>query len=249
MRAEAALQSALEQLPRPARPARPRSRCEPEAVRAARRRSATSRRAAGGAGRSARSSNRARPAWRARDQVDDARRTASLARQNLLPAARPQRRRHARSGLGTELRRRAPRRGPPGQRVPHHLLPARALAATAASTAVAQLDVVAARRAPCASASWRWSRRCARAVRELERIRKSVELQQQGRGGGRAAAPAGHPALPARAGLQLRRGGRGGQPGRWRAARSWACSPATRWRASSCCASPARWTWSRSSRP
>ena len=146
----------------------------------------------------------------ARDQVDDARRTASLARQNLLPQL------DLNVGVsavrdGHQLQQRHQHRRSARERLPQHVLRPGALergghqgrGPARRHVPRAHLPAAAARRGGGGAL------RGARAAAHPQERRAAEE----GRGGRRAAAAAGHPALPARAGLQLRRRGRGGQPG------------------------------------
>ena len=210
MRSEAALAGRAGALPLPARPL---------ARRAAR---AGGRAPARGRCRTRRS--RWRCWWRARsssrldlqetrDQVDDARRSASLARQNLLPQLD--------LNLGVSQGRAGPAlRRAPGARATRASTcssPPRtrwSAPRTAAGKAVAELELARAHARAARSASWRSRPRCARAVRDLDQIRKSVELQKTGR----SRSPQQQHRLATlryQRGLasQLRRGGRGGQPG------------------------------------
>ena len=179
----------------------------------------------------------------ARDQVDDARRSAALARQNLLPqldlnlGVSPHR-------PGPGLRLGLAHRRPARQRVLQRVLPAGALDGPSVNKARRRDRRDGAQRA-------RSPARVGDRVRGARgRARPGPDPQERraaedGGGGGPAAAPPGHAALPARPGQQLRRGATRRAAWCWRAARWWACSPATRSRAWSCCASPAAWTWTR----
>ena len=147
-----------------------------------------------------------------RDEVGDARRTASLAKQNLLPQL-DLNLGVTQFGTGTTYGNAFTFRRPAGQRLLLDVLSPGALERAAANRRWPSSTSPRAS-ARCGRGSSRWRRRSAPRCASCERIRKSIELQRKGGRGRRAAAAAGHPALSARARLQLRRGGRGGQPGR-----------------------------------
>ena len=155
--------------------------------------------------------------------MDDARRTASLARQNLLPQL-DLNLGVSQLGLGPSFGDGLAHRRPARQRLPVQRPTRSSARAASANRAVAELDLVGARSAPCSQRELEVEAEVRAAVRELEQIRKSVELQQKAvevAEQQRRLATLRYQRGP---GLQLRRGGRRGQPGRWRAARSSACS-------------------------
>ena len=158
-------------------------------------------------GPSSTASSSRRPGTRSRTRAA----ASSLAKQNLLPQLDANLG-FSRLGGGPAFSRRLePRRHPHHVRL-HHLL-SRSSARRTRPTGRSPSSTSPSRERALHQRELDVEAEVRSAVRELERIRKSVAAAEAGGRGGGPAAAARHPALPARPGLQLRRGGRRGQPG------------------------------------